>query len=162
MPLDRKSMKNTNEEFVEFVRLGLISSIFSIDEVHQNLYTLIEQDEVLDIAVMDGVISNDRESISLHLRQVSGTYNPMIVERLMASELLDRYNHQRISPEKIAFALYLQLIDEETTCWEKDENRIMKFDDGFRLISRRIGNEQTLSTELIAFLQNKVENSSSK
>lgn len=155
-------MKSTSKESVELIRLGLISSIFSVDEAQHKLHTLIEQDEVPDIAMIDAVMSCDREGISRHLSQVTGIYNPIVVECLMASELLDRYSHQKISPEKMAFALYLQLMDKKAICWQKDENRIMKFDDGFRLISRGIGNEQALLTELISFLQNKIENCSSK
>lgn len=111
---------------------------------------------------LDAVMSSDREAISQHLSQVTGICNPIVVECLMALELLDRYRHQKISPEKIAFVLYLQLMDKKTICWQKDENRIMKFDDGFRLINRGIGNEQPLLTELISFLKNKIENCSSR
>ncbi|MCL4872117.1 MAG: hypothetical protein KJ063_24410 [Anaerolineae bacterium] len=153
-------MKNTSKESIELIRLGLISGIFSVDEVQHKLYMLIEQNEVPDIHMIDAVMSSDIEAISQHLSQVIGICNPIVVECLMASELLARYSHQNISPEKIAFVLYLQLMDKKTICWQKDENRIMKFDDGFRLINRRIGNEEALSTELISFLRNKIENCS--
>lgn len=155
-------MKNTSKESIELIRLGVISGIFSVDEVHYKLHTLIEQNEVPDIHMLDAVMSSDREAISQHLSQVTGICNPIVVECLMALELLDRYRHQKISPEKIAFVLYLQLMDKKTICWQKDENRIMKFDDGFRLINRGIGNEQPLLTELISFLKNKIENCSSR
>jgi hypothetical protein len=47
------------------------------------------------------------------------------------------------------------LIDEKTSCWQKDINKIMKLDDGFRLATQGIGDEQEMSKELISFLQAK-------
>lgn len=157
MKHNRKITETTEKEFIEFIRLALISNIFSVDEAHQKLYALIEQEEVPDIALINAVMSSDKESISQHLKQVKRTYNPMIVECLMASELLDRHDRGRVSPQKVAFALYLQLIDEGAICWRKDQNMLMKFDDGFRLIDYGLGNEQILAMELILFLKNKVK-----
>jgi hypothetical protein len=145
----------TNKEYVEYIRLALLSNIFSIEEAHQKLYSIIELDVNPDIMLIDAAMSNEKNTILSYLELVEGKYDCVVVECLMASDVLEQYHNKELSLQKIAFALYLQLIDEKTSCWQKDINKIMKLDDGFRLATQGIGDEQEMSKELISFLQAK-------
>lgn len=147
----------TNKEYVEYIRLALLSNIFSIEEAHQKLYSLIELAMNPDNMLIDAAMSNEKDTIVSYLELVEGKYDCAVVECLMVSTVLERYHNKELSLQKIAFALYLQLIDEKTSCWQKDINKIMKLDDGFRLVTHGIGDKLELSKELTSFLHAKQE-----
>jgi hypothetical protein len=142
----------TNKEYVEYIRLALLSNIFSIEEAHQKLYSLIELDVNPHNMLIDAAMSNEKDTILSCLELVGGKYDCVVVECLMASDVLERYHNKKLSLHKIAFALYLQLIDEKTSCWQKDINKIMKLDDGFRLVTQGVGDKRELSKEITFFL----------
>lgn len=144
------------KDFLEFVRLTLISDVFTVSEVHQILISLINEEDTPDIKLIDAIMSNDKDSILMSLEELTkDKYDPLIVECLMASELLEQLNTAKLKLERTASILYLQLIDEKTHCWQKNLNQIMKLDDGFRLASQSIIDKHELSRELIVFLKEK-------